>query len=361
MAASAICALCAEPLRAAPLTICGKPGRSSVYASSAAECDFFDTAATAFDQQIREWMTPVNSSTPAAAAGLLQSAGTSATVTASDYFPECRAALEVFFCAQHQVFRVDDDGGKLNGPPSECSAYRRPYRDHGQCATFCPPIKDACPPAAHAYCEERCRSESDAEYCEIIEVSGLDSGKFPRSLWNEDTLDIQNLYRLEAEAEKPILRTGRPSYRSIPARRPPGSSRINKLDYHLYATNVRGYTEWLLDRDERDTNGAAAVVSDGNLVPYRINSDWSVWSPEREEWAAVSVHVRCMDTDAASSSAPAGRSLVHFGSSRFRLLSAPYHAAAATAWSLTGMLTALAVLHAAIHPLRWRRRPLQVR
>ena len=130
-----------------------------------------------------------------------------------------------------------------------------------------PPIKDACPPAAHAYCEERCRSESDAEYCEIIEVSGLDSGKFPRSLWNEDTLDIQNLYRLEAEAEKPILRTGRPSYRSIPARRPPGSSRINKLDYHLYATNVRGYTEWLLDRDERDTNGAAAVSRTATSCP----------------------------------------------------------------------------------------------
>jgi hypothetical protein len=355
------CGLC-EALRGAPLTLCGNPGRSNVYAASAAECNSFDASAAAFDQQITAWMPTVNSSSSGGGSSSL--AGPSSSISPSAIvleFSPCRAALEVFFCAQQQVYRVDDDGKQLFGRPSACSSYRRPFRDHGQCLSFCPPIRDACPAAAHQYCEERCRADAfgalaSGAYCTILEVSGLDSGVWPRSLWSEDTLDMQNLYRLEAEAEVPLLRNGRPAYRSIPARRPPGSARLTKLDYHLYATTVRGYTEWLLDTNDIDTDGATAVVSDSNLAPYRINSDWSVWSPERKEWAAVALRVTCRDgLEGQPSSAPARGGRGRFLSSAWRRSSAPYGGAGAAAgWTWGSALVTLAALATVAGP-RWQR------
>ena len=326
------CTWCETIRNREPLTLCG-PGRSRVYGASEAECDAFDDDAVAFNEKIAQWTTVLTNIT-----------GSAASLQAT--FPDCRAALEVFFCAQQQVFQVDDDG--IRQPTeSACSTYRRPYRTHGQCPSFCPPILDACPSAAHAYCTERCRSEAFEEYCTILEVTGLDVGQWPRSLWAEDTLDMMNLYRLEAEAGVPLLRNGRPAYRSIPARRPPGSARLTKLDYYLYATNVRGYTEWLLDTNDIDTDGAAAVVSDGNLAPYMINSDWNVWSSSRAEWAAVGVHVTCKtDAEASSSASPAGsrRSFASRGS------------AAAYAVPSSGALAALAASLTALRGAGARRR-----
>jgi hypothetical protein len=99
------------------------------------------------------------------------------------------------------------------------------------------------------------------------------------------------------------LRNGRPYYRSIPARRPAGSSRVNKLDYYLYSTRVRGFDEWLLDTNDVDVDGAEAHASDANLLPYRVNSDWSVFHHARREWIAEPLRVTCLD-DNIDSAAP---------------------------------------------------------
>ena len=102
---------------------------------------------------------------------------------------------------------------------------------------------------------------------------------------------------------------------------------------NLYATTVRGYTEWLLDTNDIDTDGAAAVVSDSNLAPYRINSDWSVWSPERKEWAAVSLRVTCRDgIEGQSSPAPARAFRGRLLASAWHRSSGPVSAGAAADW-----------------------------
>lgn len=341
------CTSCQELRLGVPLTLCGA-GRSQVYGSSAAECGNFDDAARTFDAQIDRWLTANITGGTAVPSG-----SESAIVAAAKAYPGCRDALEVFFCAQTRIWKADDDGVKVADMPSECSAYRRPYREHGYCQSFCQPIRDACPITAHAYCEEYCRSAADASYCTILEISGLGTGTGPwhAALWHPDTLDMMNLYRLEAEAGVPILRTSRPMYRSIPARRPPGSVRLTKLDYYLYATNVRGYHEWLLDTNDIDTDGAQAVASDGNFAPYRVNSDWSIWSGDRTEWAAVPLTIRCRTESDATSAAtpirrktllsPGGRQWTQRHGSRF----ADASATAAAASSLAGALAALAALY----------------
>jgi hypothetical protein len=275
------CGTC-EALHAAPV-LCGA-GRSLVYGASAQECSLFQADALAFDALIQSWTTPPS---------------TNASSTDPDPYPGCRDALEVFFCAQQQVFTADEENPALKGSaPSSCSSYRRDYQT--SCRSFCPPIRAACPAAALAHCEERCRTTADEAYCPIIEVTGLDTAR-----WTQDTLDIINLYRLEAEADVPLLRAGRPLYRSIPARRPAGTGRATKLDYYLYATRIRGFEEWLLDQNDIDADGAVAYVSDSNFAPYRINSDWSIWSDSHNEWTTEKVRIRCYD--GGSRSAAVGR------------------------------------------------------
>ena len=108
----------------------------------------------------------------------------------------------------------------------------------------------------------------------------------------------------QAEQKRAILRNGRPYYRSVPARRPAGSSRVNKLDYYMYATRVRGFDEWLLDTNDIDTDGAQAHVSDANLLPYRINSDWSIFNHKREEWIGEPLRITCLDGLVRGAAAP---------------------------------------------------------
>lgn len=268
------CVSCASVLTPAPPILCGL-GRSLIYGASAAECLLFRADAVAFDEVIAKWTMASN-------------------LTGSSLYPACRDALEVLFCAQQQVFQPDETHPDTKGAPSTCSSYRRDYRS--RCLSFCPPIRDACPVAAYTHCEERCRAATFEQYCTILEVGGLDPAR-----WSSDTLDMMNLYRLEAEQATPLLRDGRPIYRSIPARRPAGSSRATKLDYYVYATNLRGFTEWLLDTNDIDSDGAVAYVSDSNLAPYRINSDWSIWDAEHHEWSTETVRVRCHDGESSSS------------------------------------------------------------
>ena len=268
------CTLCQSLLAASGATatpvLCGL-GRTQVYGASAAECALFRTDETAFDAVIDGWLAPV--------------VDANGTVVNPDPYPGCRDSLEIFFCAQTPVHQVDEDNPSLKAEAaSACSDYRRPYHGHGLCRSFCSPLKDACPPAAHAHCEEHCRTSSSvvgAGYCDLVEVSGLGGHH-----WNADAKDMNNLYRLEAEAGNPLLREGRPIYRSIPALRSDGSARATKLDYYIYATRLRGFTEWLIDTNDIADDGAAAYVSASNLAPYLVNSDWNVWSTERREWAA---------------------------------------------------------------------------
>jgi len=235
--------LCTPCSSAFPTVLCGD-GRTMVYGGSVDECQRFHTDAQAFDEQITQWTVLGNA-------------------TADELYPGCRDALETLFCAQQEVTGADAQ------TPSGCSDYRR--HDHAnvhRCLTFCPAIRDTCPVAAHQHCEERCRTSLAPAFCRVIEVVGLATSRY-----EDDTLDMMNLYRLEAEADVPLLRDGRPSYRSIPARRTSGSGRATKLDYYLYSTRRRGYSEWLLDTNDIEDDGAAAFASDANLEPYRINSD----------------------------------------------------------------------------------------
>ena len=146
--------------------LCGD-GRTTVYGSTVRECSRFHTAARAFDTMIRRWTVVDNS-------------------TAAELYPGCRQALETFFCSQEEVYR--DDGVE----PSACSAYRRPdHTNVHRCLAFCPAIRDTCPAAAYAYCQERCRSLHVPDYCNVIEVVGLEHSRYP-----PDTVDIMNLYRI---------------------------------------------------------------------------------------------------------------------------------------------------------------------
>ena len=229
--------------------LCGD-GRTTVYGSTVRECSRFHTAARAFDTMIRRWTVVDNS-------------------TAAELYPGCRQALETFFCSQEEVYR--DDGVE----PSACSAYRRPdHTNVHRCLAFCPAIRDTCPAAAYAYCQERCRSLHVPDYCNVIEVVGLEHSRYP-----PDTVDIMNLYRIEQEADTALLRNGRPYYRSIPARRyggqygAVGGGSTTKQEYFLYSTQIRGFPEWLLDTNDEDSDGAVAFVSDANMEPSKINSD----------------------------------------------------------------------------------------
>ena len=167
-----------------PAVLCGR-GRTAVYGNSEAECQGFFTTAQAFDEQIQRWTVVGNT-------------------TAESLYPGCRDALETLFCSQQELYQVD------GVTPSTCTDYRRP--DHAnvhRCLAFCPAIRDTCPAVAHQHCEDRCRTSLVPDYCRVIEIVGLEKRNYP-----QDTLDLLNLYRLEAEADVPLLRDGRPSYRS---------------------------------------------------------------------------------------------------------------------------------------------------
>ena len=296
------CYMCKE---IAPPLLC-HPGRTLVYGAEEAECSRFETDSIEFDARIEEWTTIVATNASTTASGASSSASATPSITGSslvsDAYPGCRDALEVFFCAQQPVYQA-------GGLASPCSEFRRPFQGNdGRCLSFCVPIRDMCPPSAHTMCEDHCRSAAFSTFCNVLEISGLDTSR-----WDEDTLDIMNTYRLEAEQDVPLLRGGRPYYRSIPARRPAGSARATKLDYYLYATNTRGYTEWLLDTDDVDTDGAVAYVSDSTLTPYRVSSVWTVWSAATREWSTSPLTVTCRDDadDEAESSAPSRHAARH--------------------------------------------------
>lgn len=283
------CKLCqqfAEPL------LC-REGRTQVYAEDKAECARFEAEAVAFDELIRGWTTVLITN---ATARTMPSLSRYELGTTVEMYPGCRAALETFFCTQQDVYQDPEVGDGISG----CNEYRRPYMHGGRCLSFCPAIRAACPAAAHAMCETRCRAASfgASGFCPVLEIYGME-----RSAWDEDTLDIMNVYRLEAEADAPILRDQRPAYRSIPARRPAGSARATKLDYYLYATRLKGYTEWLFDTNDVDSDGAAAYVSSADLVPYDINSEWTVWRREQREWSTAHIHIRCRNEGSSASSA----------------------------------------------------------
>lgn len=304
------CSTCrdhAEPL------LCGA-GRSTVYGAEAAECQRFEVAATAFDAQIRGWTEvgvpspPPPPSIPPSSPpdGLNATSGSTPSVlpasstgggpvTTVDVYPGCREALEVFFCAEHPVHQQ-------GGVSSPCSDYRRPYQaGSGRCLAFCPAIGRSCPTAALAHCESTCRAVAyPTPFCDVLEITGLDRGS-----WDEDVLDIMNLYRLEAEQEVPLLRDRRPYYRSIPARRPPGSARKTKLDYYLYATRRNGFTEWMLDTNEFDADGASAFVADSTLAPYHINSEWTVYRRQSSEWSTATLQITCLSAQGGVSAASA--------------------------------------------------------
>ena len=149
-------------------------------------------------------------------------------------------------------------------------------------------------------------------------------------------MDMLNLYQLEAEADAPLLRDGRPSYRSIPARRTNNvGQRTTKLDYYLYSTRLRGFNEWLLDTNDVDTDGAIAFSSDANIEPYNIHTDWTVWSDPLNEWLGEPLQVTCRD-DAQGNAA---------GSSRGGLLRGGR-------WAV-GMALPLLTLAAMRHSVRW--------
>ena len=54
---------------------------------------------------------------------------------------------------------------------------------------------------------------------------------------------------VQKQQDEPVVRNGRPTYRPIPSRRS-GFRKIRKLDYLLYSSDVSGFNEWLLDRDD---------------------------------------------------------------------------------------------------------------
>ena len=279
------CVPCASYTPGVAPVLCGS-GRTTVYGATTEECAGFRTAATAFDEAITGWTTLPNSTTAA--------------------YPGCRAALEVLFCSQEAIYAMDDDSDDdaAAASVSTCNDHRRPdHADVHRCRAFCPAIRDACPAEALKHCEERCRTSLAPEYCGVIEIIGLQHSRYP-----EDTVDLMNLYRIEAEADVPLLRNGRPAYRAIPARRTSGSGgRATKLDYYLYSTRARGYDEWLLDTNDLDSDGAVAHASDGNIEPYRLNSDWSVWHEGLAEWLGEPLRIVCRG-DEWKSAAPPRRS-----------------------------------------------------
>lgn len=207
--------------------------------------------------------------------------------------------LAAFLCAQHRVyhaFEVVAQGGttvSVTSTLSACNTFRRDFLTSiEQCNLFCPAVRRACattlmPPS---YCEDYCRSAFEFEYCQVLEVSGVDHS------WPIEVRDVNNNYRLETEQELPILRNGRPSYRSIPARRGFGS-RTAKLNYFLYSTHVAGFTEWLFDSNDIESDGAAGFLASANFLPQTMSADWSFWREEQKvpTWSSVRLSIVCQD------------------------------------------------------------------
>lgn len=273
------CEACSESA-----TVCSRPGRTTVYGAQGSvdglavdECPMWYEMEQDFTAMIARWV-----------------------VTGNRTSVHCEAALSAFFCGQQRVF-ADETKTSI----SACSSHGRPFMANvHQCLSFCPAILDSCPQAeAAAWCEEKCRATFIPSYCDILDLSGVSPRLFP-----PDLVDINNLFRLESEAGLPLLRNGRPSYRSIPARRIGGGGRKNKLDYYLYSTNERGYTEWLIDPNDLSHDGASAFVASAEMHPRVVNSEWMVWSPGRREWSGVPLRIVCRaDVNSLSAGASSAR------------------------------------------------------
>mmetsp|Transcript_5827 Transcript_5827/g.15162 ORF Transcript_5827/g.15162 Transcript_5827/m.15162 type:complete len:190 (-) Transcript_5827:60-629(-) len=157
------------------------------------------------------------------------------------------------------------------------------------------------------HCEEYCRTTFSFEYCQVLEVSGVDGD------WPVEVRDINNNFRLETERGIPILRNGRPSYRSIPARR--GRGNAAKLDYFIYSTEARGFTEWLIDRNDLEADGAAGFFASASYLPQSLNTDWVFWreGPPLPSWTTTRLSIVCKDDLLAFQTSAAARAVVARG------------------------------------------------
>ena len=57
---------------------------------------------------------------------------------------------------------------------------------------------------------------------------------------------------VQKQQDEPVVRNGRPTYRSIPSRRS-GFRKIRKLDYLLYSSDVSGFNELTYSKVTRGT------------------------------------------------------------------------------------------------------------
>ena len=284
------------PCTASPL--CGVGGTSLAYGvaekdDESAECDAFGATAAAHATRL-------------------------ANATAGR--PACYDALAVLYCAQEPVLSaasscVEGAAGSSartcsSSDYSSCSSHGREYtRGVHDCTLFCPAVAEACDGVASslADCEAWCHAlHVRASYCEVLRVSGVADALGVD--WDVEVRDINNRYRLVKEVGTPVLIEGRPQYRSIPARRTGGVGRASTINYYMYATRHRGFSEWLLDTDNKKSNGAAAFVAAANVQPEHANSKWEVWNREQDAWIAVNLTLTCLDSDeelSDSAAAPA--------------------------------------------------------
>lgn len=296
------------PCTASPL--CGVGGTSLAYGvaekdDESAECDAFGATAAAHATRL-------------------------ANATAGR--PACYDALAVLYCAQEPVLSaasscVEGAAGSSartcsSSDYSSCSSHGREYtRGVHDCTLFCPAVAEACDGVASslADCEAWCHAlHVRASYCEVLRVSGVADALGVD--WDVEVRDINNRYRLVKEVGTPVLIEGRPQYRSIPARRTGGVGRASTINYYMYATRHRGFSEWLLDTDNKKSNGAAAFVAAANVQPEHANSKWEVWNREQDAWIAVNLTLTCLDSDeelsdsaappAAAAGVPAAAALV---------------------------------------------------
>ena len=89
-----------------------------------------------------------------------------------------------------------------------------------------------------------------------------------------------------------------------------------KIDYYLYNTRARGFSEWLLDPDDEEVSGAAAFVASGTYHPTNINTAWRFWKAKWNAWTSVELTITCEDGvsfSGASRAAPHAHHLASWG------------------------------------------------
>ena len=224
------------------------------------------------------------------------------SMTANATNAYCMDALRQFWCSQQRVYQVVRSTGTSTAVTqttsvSSCSTYRRPFLSTlNNCLRFCPAIEAACAGSnvASRYCETTCQENIGTEFCPLIRFGGVDDS------WPDEVQDVNTVFRIETDAAAPILANGRPRYRSVPSRRSRFSSRV---DYYLYSTERSGFTEWLIDRNDNEVDGATAFVASNDFAPSDIHSGWAFWHAENKEWQGVALAVVCdltADTSSAS-------------------------------------------------------------